>query len=241
MDADTTIGSRIRSAREEKGYTQTQLGELLGYKKNTISNWENDIFLPNTEVLRRLCVTLGTTADDILALPRCSSAVFDREARELIRDYRRLDMYGKKHVRNIIAVELERGESRRDTVLLRLYDQSASAGFGDYLDDSDSYETVSVLSTPQTRRCDLLIRVDGDSMEPELSDGDLLLISACDKIGEGETGVFIVNGSGYVKVLGRGRLISRNPAYKDIILSADDDVRCIGRVLGRLSQEELPG
>lgn len=36
----TLIGERIRTAREERGWTQTQLGEAIGYSQATIGNYE---------------------------------------------------------------------------------------------------------------------------------------------------------------------------------------------------------
>ena len=35
------IGSKIRNARNEAGYTQERAAEALGVSRQTISNWEN--------------------------------------------------------------------------------------------------------------------------------------------------------------------------------------------------------
>lgn len=39
----TVLGRKIREAREEKGVTQKELGELLGYSSMGISHFENGI------------------------------------------------------------------------------------------------------------------------------------------------------------------------------------------------------
>ena len=41
------IGSRLKSARNEKGMTQEHAAELLGVSRQTISNWENNKSCPD--------------------------------------------------------------------------------------------------------------------------------------------------------------------------------------------------
>ena len=51
----------------------------------------------------------------------------------------------------------------------------------------------------------------------------------------GEIGVFSVDGSGYVKELGNGELISLNPTYDPIPMT--ESTWCYGRVIGVLDPE----
>lgn len=53
MDA-ATLGRRIKAARALAGLSQTELGELLGYKQNEVSRWESGKRLPRRAVLDRL-------------------------------------------------------------------------------------------------------------------------------------------------------------------------------------------
>jgi len=46
--------------------------------------------------------------------------------------------------------------------------------------------------------------------------------------------IFIINGTGYIKKYGGDRLISLNAEYEDIVFSEFDDIRCVGKVIGRI-------
>ena len=54
----------------------------------------------------------------------------------------------------------------------------------------------------------------------------------------GEIGIFTFNGEGYMKRLANGALVSLNPAYPPILIHEYDDLRCQGRVLGRVPLEK---
>ena len=78
-------------------------------------------------------------------------------------------------------------------------------------------------------------RVNGNSMEPAYKDGDIVFVERLDElVREGEIGIFALNGEGYIKRLGDRELISLNPEYDPIPLHEFDDLRCQGRVLGKL-------
>lgn len=110
-----------------------------------------------------------------------------------------------------------------------------SAGLGDDLLAQDgTQETISVPATPTTRRANFAVRVNGDSMEPMYSDGDIVLVEQDQDVPQGQVGIFAVNGRGYIKKAGRRRLISINDAYDDILISPDDSVKCFGLVIGKL-------
>ena len=109
--------------------------------------------------------------------------------------------------------------------------QSASAGTGTYL-GPEAFETMLVRETPLTRRVSFGIPVNGDSMEPQFHNGDMLLIERTKEIRIGEIGVFTLNGEGYVKELGDKELLSLNPEYQPIKMTGD--ISCNGRVIGVL-------
>ncbi len=65
------IGDNIRTARINKGLTQTQLAELLQYRNcivgnTTISNWENGTSKPDPDTIEELCKILGVDANYLL-------------------------------------------------------------------------------------------------------------------------------------------------------------------------------
>lgn len=50
----------------------------------------------------------------------------------------------------------------------------------------------------------------------------------------GDIGVFVVNGSAYIKELGKNELISRNKDYPNILIREEDNVVCMGKVIGKM-------
>jgi len=62
----TSIGSRLRSARNAKKLTQSQLGEAVGRTKGAISQWENNEGQPDLQVLAVVCDVLQVSADYIV-------------------------------------------------------------------------------------------------------------------------------------------------------------------------------
>ena len=119
------------------------------------------------------------------------------------------------------------GQPRR---CIRLYDAPAAAGSGSFL-DSDSYAELEADGTVPGD-ADFAVRVSGDSMEPRFVDGQVIFVKGQQTLEIGETGVFAVNGDSYVKKLGRGELVSLNPAYGPILIREFDLFHIFGKVVG---------
>lgn len=62
----STMGSRIREAREARKLTQEFVAEAIGKSKGTISQWENDTTLPNGRNLISLSYLLGVSPEYLL-------------------------------------------------------------------------------------------------------------------------------------------------------------------------------
>ncbi len=54
---------RLKELRLKKGLTQTELGEKVGVKQNTFTNWENGKREPNFENLIKLADLLEVSLD----------------------------------------------------------------------------------------------------------------------------------------------------------------------------------
>lgn len=120
------------------------------------------------------------------------------------------------------------------TIILPFYRTPASAGSGSWLPDETPVEYTNVPKTEKTNAADFILEVRGNSMQPKFFDGDCVLVKSSESIYEGEIGVFILNNESYIKKMGRGELISLNPAYEPIKLNDFDDVRCAGKVIGTI-------
>lgn len=123
-----SIGSRIKQRREELGYTQPQLAELVGVSKGAIGNYESNISSPNEKTLFRLFETLKCDANflyqddiDIDALE-----VFSSFERQQIKKYRTLDEHGKKIVDNILNLEYERCSDDKNKETVRVFKAARS-------------------------------------------------------------------------------------------------------------------
>ena len=60
------IITRIKELREEKGITQKQLGEVLGFCRNTISQYETAVNEPSLLTIKKLCDYFEVSAGYIL-------------------------------------------------------------------------------------------------------------------------------------------------------------------------------
>lgn len=62
------IGTRIARARKLVNLKQVDLGAAIGVSDQTISNWEVGLRTPRADLLKKLCVVLGCSADYLLGL-----------------------------------------------------------------------------------------------------------------------------------------------------------------------------
>lgn len=62
------FGENIKKARKTAGMSQTDLADQLGVKQKDVSRWENDVHMPNLEMLVKICRALDVSSDQILGL-----------------------------------------------------------------------------------------------------------------------------------------------------------------------------
>ena len=162
-----------------------------------------------------------------------------------IKKYRTIDGHGKETVDVVLDKEVQRMEEMRKAeekkvlkpkeavIDLRRYWESPSAGNGNDLSDG-GYDIIQVPDTLTARLASYALTVSGDSMEPDLMDGDIVLVKAQETYEVGDIVVFAKNGESYIKYAGEDCFESANPDYPDIVIGEDDCVRCFGVVLGKL-------
>lgn len=59
-------GKLIAALRKEKGYTQEELGRILGVSNKTVSRWENGNYMPDIETLRLLGKEFSVSIEELL-------------------------------------------------------------------------------------------------------------------------------------------------------------------------------
>ena len=116
--------------------------------------------------------------------------------------------------------------------IIKLYDLPLSAGVGNDIYNGDipyeEYET-------QNSTCDFALKIKGDSMEPDIPNGSIVLIKKCDTLEDGKIGAFYYNGEVYCKKLRQKEqtnyLVSVNTTYPPIPISKEDTIVLYGEVV----------
>ena len=65
MDDQLILKNRLKVARAEKGLSQTQLAEMVGVSRNTISSIETGQFNPTAKLALVLCIALDKKFEDL--------------------------------------------------------------------------------------------------------------------------------------------------------------------------------
>lgn len=238
----------LKKARENAGMTQAQAAEAIGVSDGTYKNYEQGKREPNGDKMVIIANIFNVTTDYLLGRPDAkppkdtvdllaSEKRFSELEEELLRKYMELPHEARQAVVQFLndatvkAMQRKAESKRQHFITKKRSLHKVSAGSGYDLDDLDAWEDVEVLDTPESRRADFLLKIDGDSMEDTFHDGETICVQQTPSVDVGDIGVFMVDGCGYVKELGNGYLISHNPAYPPIPLKGTES-RCFGLVLG---------
>lgn len=223
-------GQRLKTLRKEKKMSQEKLGSLLNISKVAISNWENGKSFPTLDNLNGLAKILKVDTD------------YFTEHGEIIRIYSRLNKSNQQKVVNYSSELLEQQNSDDDNII-DLYSyktyEGLSAGTGySYFNDGDYTLTYSTENISH----DFASWVVGDSMEPELPNGDVVLIKQSTNLDDGDIYAVEFNEQTYVKKVYRHktylRLVSINENYDDIFAPYEENPRIIGKIVGHFTPIE---
>jgi len=259
---------RIRAARRAAKVNQQGLADAVGVSRATVAGWETGHSRPDLDLIPSVCDALGLSLNGFFGLGEERSGK-ENTLLEAFRRLEAGDQQAILYQVSALA-EGRRGERGRAVspstgrpapgrspapgkrrlspaspggaggiVSLFYSDLSAAAGFGAPLGE-ESGERVWLRRNERTARADEIIRVNGHSMEPTFQDGDEVLVEHTDSLREGEIGIFLVDGEGYIKEYRREGLVSHNPAYPMMRFSEGNDIRCLGRVLGKVRPEQWP-
>ncbi len=251
-----TLGERIKTAREARRMTQGELGERCGTTKQTVFKYESGVVtnIP-LDRLEQLAAVLEVTpgyltgwAEDAYELPE--------RLGELAEPFEKLndDGQGKvigytndlvssgRYTRALPArrkvIPFPKAKRRTDGFMeLKVYDQPAAAGLGNYIDAPLSrLEQYPAELVPDG--AEFGVRIAGDSMQPDIPDGCTVFVRPTPAVEVGEIGIFVLGGEAYCKKLiadpsnRRALLRSLNPKYADIVVDDESRLRTLGAVLG---------
>lgn len=223
-------GQRLKALRKEKKMSQEKLSSRLNISKVAVSNWENGKSFPTLDNLNELAKILEVDTD------------YFTEHGEIIRIYSRLNKSNQHKVVNYSSELLEQQISDDDNIV-DLYSyktyEGLSAGTGySYFNDGDYTLTYSTENISH----DFASWVVGDSMEPELPNGDVVLIKQSTNLDDGDIYAVEFNEQTYVKKVYRHktylRLVSINENYDDIFAPYEENPRIIGKIVGHFTPIE---
>ena len=240
------FGTLIREYRINAGMSQEELGFMIGVGKNAVGAWESGRSRPDLNSISDLChilniplaVFFGRTESELKGLNR-----------DFLYKFRKLNNYNKQVILHEMSALLELQEEyvKEETpetvprkIKLFINDAVAAAGFSPELPET-SGQYALFDPDPVVNEADEVIRVNGDSMEPMYSDGDLVFVKHVPSVREGEIGIFIHHNAGYIKQYMKDGLHSINPDYPVMRFTQEDQITCMGKVLGKvdLSRAEL--
>ncbi|WP_156009575.1 XRE family transcriptional regulator [Streptococcus ruminantium] len=246
-----TLADNIKFYRKNAKLTQKELAEKLHIAPTAVSAWElgrNKPLMDNIEQMSKLfgikkSILLGETLEELAPSPQAPDSLITAINDKVI--YLDRELKEPRHSAWIshgerLLDEQNTVRNSTDTVdepivtyhTYNYYDQPASAGTGQYLNDVQ----VEQIELPIEVDADFVVPIYGDSMEPEYHSGDYVFVKLSVNLSNGDIGVFEYYGDAYIKQLlineGGAFLHSLNSEYNDIKIDRDSDFRIIGEVVG---------
>lgn len=227
------IGIRLKEERERLRLAQPEFAKAAGAAKRTLIEWEKGTTSPNAVQLSAL-FEIGVDVHYVLTGKRSCQITESAAA------------YQPPKSAAIYQPPLSAAEHAPEGfILVPHYEVQASAGNGslvhsEQIVDYLAFKADWVRNTLGVAQKDLaLISVKGDSMEPELSNEDLILVDMRKNRVE-DNAIYVLQFDGTLlvkriqrKLDGSMHVMSDNPRYEAEVVSADRaaDLHVLGRVV----------
>ena len=234
---------RIRFYRERAGMEQKTLAKLIGVTGNAVSNWEHGRGPPDIKLLPDICRALNVTMYDLFDMED-PSIRYSAGDQIFLDQYKQLSPGHRMAVDQMVDTLLKVQIAESVPLIRRLtfYQKSLAAGLGDPTEIDDEGQPIFLYASREVDRADCVFTVNGDSMEPEYHNGDMVLVSRipdAPDLQPGEVGAFIVGNETYIKVYREEGLESLNPKYPIMHFHDAEAVYLIGRVTGILDPKQV--
>ena len=232
---------KLREFESENNLTYKQIADNTGIALTTVEKlFSGRTKDPKLNMITKIVNSLGHTPAELVSEYNPVFFLSDSE-KELVSKTRKLDTEGKKRIDDTLKSELERIDAQLYMAQRRYsriyYDFPVSAGTGEFLDNRTA--VIAELSEEPPKGTDYILRIAGDSMKPIYHSGDYVYVNSCETVDYGQVGIFVSQGSVYMKEYTPAGLKSFNSEYK--LIKGSSDIRCLGKVIGKLSGEiEIP-
>ncbi len=237
------IGSTLKRLLAERRMAVGELSRAVGVPAQTLySIIRRDNMKIDFDVLLRICGALDVPLEVFCGDDPNRAAAFpaaDPADWALLTKLRTLDAPGRALAELVVDHELARirdaADAPRPERVIPLYLTPAAAGYASPA-LGDDYEDYTVAADCPA---DFAVRITGDSMQPYIADGEIVLVRRA-PIKTGDVGLFFVDGDmkckQYVRdYYGNVYLVSLNPLRADanVAIPASSSVTlcCFGKVL----------
>ncbi|MDE6734830.1 MAG: XRE family transcriptional regulator [Desulfovibrio sp.] len=240
MNTLKNFGERLKAARKGK-LTQGELSLATGISQNAICNYENGKRSPNAPRLQSICDALGISSAWLLTGEGPKDLQGKEERSRIIPLAQVSESYG-----------FVKDNDGSGMINVPLVSARLSAGQGSF-EVQGEIEGYSAFSSAFLHRKGnpasmVVMKVQGDSMQPEIMDGDAVLIDQSKKeVRLGRIYAVGFEDAIYLKRIDKepGKIVlkSVNPEYRPIVIEVGeqtfDSFRVIGQILwvGREYQE----
>ena len=219
------IAIRIKTLRLKNGLTQKELSKKLFKSESAVRMWELGKSEPDIETLNKLSNIFGVTIDCLLGN---TSSIF------LLADPSPENKIG---LDALIGSRLAESPALPKGVKIPVYGKVAAGIPIEAITDIEDYEEIT---EEMARKGDYAaLTIHGDSMEPKISEGDVVIVRLQDTIETGEIAIVMVNGDEAtckkIKKTPEGiMLISTNPAYEPMFYSNQEIENLPIRIFGKV-------
>lgn len=255
------LGDKIKQFRIEKNLTMQQLADLSGKSKGYISLLEKGInpqtrkpIEPSLEAIQSIAKALNvdledliSDTEDVIRLPKLNNSIIKKITnitKQLnIENQNKTYQYAKNllHFQNRTVQEVSIKYKPKELTEI-LVTEKVAAGVGYCYGNNEV--TAFYTDREDLMQYDMATRVFGDSMEPELSDGDIILLKQGYDNVNGDIYVIDYDGKSYVKKLyndgNRFVLKSINKKYSDIIIYTSDIQDTYFNIVGKVVDSFTP-
>lgn len=243
MTENEALIHALQNERSRAKKSQSAAAQYLGVTPQAISNWERGYTRIDCISLFRLLDLYGT---DVEAFFRSCGLLGEQEKartdaeKQLLEQFRQLDDRDRGRLLRIAAAfsdeDNRSSHQKKQTRVIPLFRFLAAAG----IPAPQPGEDYDELSVDDDNHADFASRIDGDSMEPYIHNGDIVYCVRSIDLRDGDVGIFYAadgmvckqysrdsEGNVYLKSLNRAR------ADADLTFhaSSDQSFCCYGKVL----------